>query len=398
MEASIASFVFVAARADGAKSYGIRRARSERGLAEGLRRERLVLLQSYRLPAWVSRGAARMPARDQLVLHEQLAQLLGRGVPLVEALEVAAGTVRPASRPRVEQMRDLVAAGSSFSDACQKDGGFDAITIAVYRAAERTGDLAGAGRQLATNVRRQLGIASKAVTLLTYPIIVLVLSLGITFLLMTQVVPRIGSSLRSMGIDLPVFTRAVLAAGEFSKHHWLALLASALAATVACVLLRRRLAIAAGAVLQRMPLTRDVLLAQESARFFSVMAAMARAGVPLADAIGVASGAVRHLALRRQLTHLRTRLVEGGLLRTLVEQVTALPLATRKLLIAAERSGDMESAFDTLANDLLDEVDRKSARFLAALEPALIILMVAVVGSIILAVMIPLLTVAGRVG
>jgi type II secretory pathway component PulF len=132
-------------------------------------------------------------------------------------------------------------------------------------------------------------------------------------------------------------------------------------------------------------------MTQESARFFTVMAAMTRGGVTLADALGVASGAISHPLLRKQLTTLRTKLIEGGVLRMLIEGVDALPLPTRRLLIAAERSGDLETAFETLADDMAVELDRRSTRLLAALEPVLIVIMFLVIGTLVLSIMIPLI-------
>jgi type IV pilus assembly protein PilC len=118
---------------------------------------------------------------------------------------------------------------------------------------------------------------------------------------------------------------------------------------------------------------------------------MTHAGVTLADALGVASGAISHPKLRHQLTTLRTRLIEGGVLRVLIDAVDALPIPTRRLLIAAERSGNLESAFETLADDLAIELDRKSSRLLSALEPILIVIMFLIIGSLVLSIMIPLL-------
>lgn len=126
------------------------------------------------------------------------------------------------------------------------------------------------------------------------------------------------------------------------------------------------------------------------------MAAMTRSGVPLADALGVGHEAVGHPELKKQLSTLRTKLIEGGVLRNLIENVTVLPLATRRLLIAAERAGDMETAFDSLATDMADETDRRATRLLAALEPALIVGMFVVIGSILVAIMVPLMTMASQ--
>ena len=104
-----------------------------------------------------------------------------------------------------------------------------------------------------------------------------------------------------------------------------------------------------------------------------------------------ATGAISHPELRRQLQSLQARLIEGGVLRTLIDSVTMLPVPTRRLLIAAERAGDLVPALDTLAGDMADEVDRKSSRLLAALEPALIVFMFLIIGSILLSIMLPLI-------
>lgn len=393
-------FVVVAARSGGGRVVSLRRARSRPALAESLRRERLLLVSAVALPAWAGSAAAQPGLRlaDHAVLNDQLAQLLSRGVPLVDALEVAASTVRPAARPIVERLRELVAAGSGFADAGASTGVFDPVTIAVYRAAERTGDLAGAAKQLATNARRTLAVAGKAVTLMIYPAIVFAVSILIVIGMLVFIVPRLGEGLTEAGIELPGFTKFVIALGNTLSGNvlWFGLIALVLG--VGAYVLRgaigRQILVAARVV----PFLKDVMLAQESARFFSIMTAMTRSGVPLSDALGTANQAIKHPALRTQMERLRTRLVEGGVLRLLIDEVAALPLSTRRLLIAAERAGDMESAFASLASDMIDEVERSSARALAVLQPMLIIFMFLGIGSLLMAFLIPLLSLASGVG
>lgn len=390
------SFVFIAARSGGGRAMGVRQANNERALADVLRRERLLLLRSYRLPAWAGTSDRTLRLRDRAELNEQLAQLLSRGVPLVEALEVVANSVHSAARGTVDRMRELVAAGSSFADACQKTGAFDVVTVAVYRAAERTGDLAGAARQLSVNARRQLAVGAKATTLMIYPAVVLSISFLVTLFMLTAVVPRIGASMERLQAKLPWYSHLIMAVGNGIVANWMWLMLAAGAVAVLLVIGRGKIAKFGRRLMRRMPLLRDVVLAQESARFFSVMAAMTRSGVPLADALGVANGAVGLPALRRQLETLRTKLIEGGVLRLLIDNVTMLPLATRKLLIAAERSGDLETAFESLASDMTDEVDRRAMRLLSVLEPGLIVLMFLMIGTILLAILLPLVSMASR--
>jgi len=120
--------------------------------------------------------------------------------------------------------------------------------------------------------------------------------------------------------------------------------------------------------------------------------------VPLADALGTANQAINHPKLRKQMERLRTRLIEGGALRNLIEEVDAFPVATRRLLIAAEKAGDLEAVFNQLATDMTDEVDRRSQRFLAVLQPLLIVFMFAIIGSLLIALLLPLITMSSTIG
>lgn len=384
------SFLYLAAKADGSRRLGIRRADSERHLAEQLRRDRLVALRTWRMPAWAA-SAPRLRLKDHAELNTQLSQLLGRGVPLVEALDVTASAVSEGTRPIVRRMREMVASGSSFADACQAAGVFDRVTIAVYRAAERSGDLAGAAKTLAATAKRQLAISGKAATLMIYPAIVLSISIAVSVVMLAVIVPKIGEALERANAKLPAITRTLMTIGLFMRDHWMGLMLGLLIVVTLLVMARKRIAEVLTVLSRRIPLLKDVVLAQESARFFTVMAAMARSGVPLSDALGTGSQAIGHPELRQQLTTLRARLVEGGVLRNLIDNVTVLSLPTRRLLIAAERSGDLESAFESLAADLVEETDRRSSRLLAALEPLLIILMFLMIGSLMLSVMGPLM-------
>lgn len=385
------SFLFVAAKATGGRAVGVRQARSARALAETLRRDRMVLTGSVALPGWMASESA-MSLADQAALNEQLFALVSRGVPLVDSLEVARSVVSKGQQARVDRIRDLVAGGASFADACAQSGGFDRVTVSIYRAAEKTGDLAQAAEQLAVNARRTLAVAGKAATLAVYPVIVLVIGLSAGLLLLTFIVPRIGKSLASSGLKLPAFTELTMNLGIAIRDNAAVIALAALGVAVLAVLARGALKALLGRVARSVPLLKTVLLTQELVRFFSVMAAMSRSGVPLADALGVGSTAVNHPGLRDELTRLRTRLVQGGVLTKLIDQVETLPLSTRRLLVAAERTGDMESAFDALSDDMAKELDKQTSRLLAALEPLLLVLLFVIIGGIMVSVMLPMLT------
>ena len=390
------SFLYIANKSSGGKAIGVRTARSSRALATTLRKERQVLIRTWKLPDWAS-NEPELSLKDHAEFDAQLAQLLERGVPLTEALEVAASVVKAGNEDRILRLRALVAQGTSFSDGCAKVGSFDEVTCAVYKAAEKTGDLAGACKQLSIGARRRLEVSGKAATLMIYPSIVLSIALIAGLVMMTLVIPTIGESMASSGIDVPVFTKILVAAGSFLRANILFILGGAAVLIIVGFLWRSALAKLAVKLTRNMPFVRDVVLEQELTRFFSVMGSMTRSGIVLSDAIAVSSGVIGHPKLNKDLKRLQQRLIEGGLFRSLIEKVDALPLATRKLLIAADQAGDLESAFDSLAKDHAQNVDKKTARLMAMLEPLLIVILFMIVGTMILAIMLPMMNMTGSV-
>ncbi|MBL0921317.1 MAG: type II secretion system F family protein [Phycisphaerales bacterium] len=386
-------FLFVAVNAAGGKKLGMRAAVTEAALQDSLRRDRLLLLRAWRAPQWAAPAdVVNLPLKDQTSLNEQLAALLKRGVPLVDALSVAASVVSPKARAKATRLRELVSAGASFSSACEQVGGFDAVSVAVYRAAERTGDLGDAAMRLAGAARRRLAIGQKAVTLMIYPAVVLAISVIVSAVMLIVVVPLIGKALQDAEIDLPWYSQIVIGTGQWMRAN-LAIVGGGALAVVAGLIFGRKFIVAIVlSAARRLPAIARLQTAIEAARFFAIMGALTRTGVPVADALAVSSGTVSAPLLREQLETMRRRLVEGGLFRNLIEEVDELPLATRRLLVAAERSGDLETAFDGMAEDMGDEVARRSDRLMALLEPLLIVVMFSVIGTLLVSIMLPMMS------
>lgn len=390
------SFIFIAAKVDGKKTLGMRSALDEGLLARELSKQKMVLIRSWRVPGWLA-GQSDKPLslKDQAELTVQLSQLLSRGVPLVETLEVTAEAVSSKSKPRVEQVRELVRQGKSFSDAALETKTFDNATAAVFRASEKTGDLAGSADQLAKNAKRRIKIKETAQTLMFYPLIVLTISMMVGVFMLVFVVPQVAEAMKSaMGPDrdLPWATSTLASVGIFIRSSPLLIFGGIIVVITGILLARKYIA---GAVLKLshiIPVLKDVTLAQESARFFSVMAALSTGGVPLAEALGVANSTIHHTKLRKQLDDLRQSLIDGGVLRVLIDRIEAFPIGTRRLLIAADRAGNLDAAFESLAEDHTEQVERLSSRLLAVLEPLLIVAIFIIIGGMILAIMAPMLS------
>jgi type II secretory pathway component PulF len=397
------AFFYLAAGADGSRKFGVRSAINERSLAEGLGRDRLILVRSFKLPKALNTAATgKLPLKDQAEIHTQFSQLVGRAVPVAEALEVVEQTVTKRTSPTIAKMRHLVSQGSSFADACEATGSFDATTTAVYRAAERSGDLAGAARQLTISARRQKQVREKATTALLYPAVVAMVGICVGVFFLVLVVPQVLGGLRSVvegaGNRLPWYTELLSSLSDFLRTEWLLVSFLVAALAITAIIVRKPLVTILAGLLRKLPVAKDLANEGELARFFSVMSALARSGVPVVDALGIAQGSVSDPKLSAQVGFLRQGLIDGGVMRVLIERVDRFPIASRRLLIAAERSGDLDDALETLAGDHTQAVERQTERLLGVLEPALIVCLAAFIGGMVLAVMTPMLTITSSIG
>ncbi len=396
MATATRTFCFSAVTLAGKRTLGFRAAVDRGQLAEFLQRDGLVLTNAWPVPLAAGLAgdeSSRIPLKDEAVLNRQLELLLERGVPLVEALEVAADVVTKKSAGRIVRLREQVSAGAAFAEACRKVGGFDDVAIGVYRAAERSGDLGPAAGRLAETAERRLRMRGKLITTAIYPITVAVISITLLFGMLVFIVPQLAESVREVGdqTSIPAFSEFVFSVGEFLNARLPAVLMFIIAIIAAAVLFRRSIAAGLGVVGRRIGPVRDLLRVTDLARFFSVLAAMSSSGVPLADALGSASATISDPKLRTQLDELRKNLMEGGLLRVLIDRVSELPAATRKLLVAAERSGDLDQAFESLAQRTSEDVQTRSDRLSALMEPAIILVMFVVLAPLIVSIALPMI-------
>ena len=372
---------------------GVRAAANQRELASILREDHLLLLRTWRLPGGAP-ARKSMALRDEAALHAQISTLITRGVPLTEALEVAASVLSKDASRRISKVREQVAAGESFAAALRAVGGFDPVAIGVYRTAERSGNMGDAADRLAQSAARRLEVTQKIGTMMIYPAIVLVMVVGAALTMLLFVVPMVGTALEQLDVELPWYTQKLLALSLGVRGNWLTVMLVGVS-LVALIMTARDAAKAfASRVINAIPAVGNLRQASEQARLFSVLAAMTRSGVPITDALAVATNALSPGALHDELATLQQDLVDGGVLRDLLERATALPLATRKLLVAADRAGDLDAAFEALAVDSAKEVDRRAERLLAIIEPALLIFLFVVVGLLAFAIMYPMMTAA----
>lgn len=396
-------FRYQAVAADGRRVRGVVGAASEAELESRLARLGLHLLRArvQRRSVWPW-ARARIEPRQRLDLFMQLEALLRAGVPLLEALadlrQAAAGQ---AVAELVAQLRDRIEAGATLSQAlADHPAVFDAQIVGLVRAGEATGELPLVLQRIVASLKWRDELAAKLKKALTYPAFVAVVVAGVVAFLMVYLVPQLTQFLRTMGQALPLQTRLLIAVSETFVDYWYVLLAAP-ALTVSAVAaaaradeaLRRRLHAAALAVPLFGPLLQKVALAQLA----NTLGLMYRSGVPVLAALAQCEEVTGNLVIRASIARARESIAGGMGIADAFEAGALLPPLLVRMLRVGERTGDLEGALDNVAYFFARDVDETVGRLQGLIEPVITVVLGAVLGWVMLAVLGPIYVTIGRI-
>ncbi|MCL5966272.1 MAG: type II secretion system F family protein [Deltaproteobacteria bacterium] len=332
------------------------------------------------------------------LVTRQLATLIGAGVPAVPALRSIASQVDDAETRRVlVDIAEAVQGGSSLARALEAHPGmFPNLYASMVRAGEESGALPLSLSRLADHLEEQARARSRVRAALTYPVIMsLVAALVVTFLL-TFVVPKIVGVFAHLGQALPLPTRLLIGLTDFLSATWWALLA---ALAVLVLWLRRYFGTEKGmrvrdSLVLRLPLVGKTMHLAALSRFARTLSTLAAGGIPVDRALRVVAPAVGNTVLADRIEAAAARIVEGSTLADALRAHAEIPPTLIQMVAVGEESGTLDFILGKMADALDGEVEARTARTLALLEPAIILMMGLVVAFIVVSVLLPMLEIS----
>ncbi len=340
-------------------------------------------------------GATARPRRitpaDRLGLLQELATLLGAGVSLAEALPTLAEShAALATGPVLARLDRALRSGSSLSAALADSSlGLPAYALALAQAGEASGDLAGALRDAALQMDHERRIAEDLRSALLYPSLLVLAGVGAVGVIFVGVVPRFAGLLRSARAELPEISRWVIESGLFVQTHLgrIGLAAAVLALLAAAWWSRPQSRARLYDGLSRLPVVGPWLVRVEIGRWATLFGQLLANRVPIIDALRLADGALRLPRLRQDLAAAPQALQAGRPLSELLAALDWFPPARLNLVRVGERSGELPRMLATLGAIETEAARVLQKRALALIEPVAILVIGAVIGFIMVAVM-----------
>ena len=399
----MAAFEYSALDAGGRRRKGVLEADSTRQIRQLLRDQGLAPLsvsaavESRRGVRQTSLGgfSRRLQGLDRVLVTRQLATLVGAGLPLDEALAaVAQQAEKQHVRALVMAVRSRVLEGHSLAASL---GEFPASFNALYRstvaAGEQSGFLDRVLENLADYTERQFEAWRNVEMALLYPVVLFFLALLIVGALMVFVVPDMIRVLDNMGRELPWTTRLLIGASAWTQQWWWALLLGCGALVLAGQRLLRRplLRLAWDRQKLGLPLLRRITRAASAARYANTLSILNGSGVPLVEAMNIASEVVANSWLCQLLRDAAQRVSEGTSLRAGLEGVGHFPPMLLHMVASGEASGELDAMLDKVARHQQAEVERVVTTLVALFQPLMLLLMGGMVMFIVIAILMPIL-------
>ena len=343
-----------------------------------------------------------LSARDLALVTRQLATLVQAALPIEEALRAAAAqsssqkikSMLLAVRARVMEGHSLAASLREYPSA------FPELYRATVAAGEHAGHLGLVLDQLADYTDQRQQSRQKIQLALLYPVILLVASLAIVVLLLGYVVPDVVKVFVNTGQELPALTTGLIAVSEVvQRWGWLIMLGIvALTIGMRQALRDPNIKRRWHAFILRIPLVGRLARATNTARFASTLAILTRSGVPLVDALGIAAAVIGNLRIRDRVVEAAQRVREGGSLTRALDATGEFPPMMLHMIASGEKSGELDQMLARTARNQENDLAAQISLLVGLFEPFMLVFMGAVVLVIVLAILLPILSLNQLVG
>jgi type IV pilus assembly protein PilC len=277
---------------------------------------------------------------------------------------------------------------------------FDKVFVSLVKAGEQTGRLTDVFESLSNSLKWQDELAAQTKKLLMYPTLVLLVVVGVLFFLLVFLVPQVVSVLKTMRVDLPIQTRALIGASEFVVGYWwlvLSLPVLAAAAAVAAVKSSPRVAFALDRLKLRLPVIGPILQKIILARFANFFALMYQSGITILDAIRISEGIVGNRVIADGLGRAWQQINAGEPLSETFQNLGIFPALVIRMLRVGENTGALDTALLNISyfynRDVRDAVEKA----LKIIEPALTMVLGGMLALILFAVLTPIYELIGKI-
>ncbi|MBF7074354.1 type II secretion system inner membrane protein GspF [Glaciecola sp. MH2013] len=405
----MAAFAYKAMDAKGKSKSGVLEGDNARQIRQQIRELALIPLeveqvaeQEKKNQASFSLFKAKISAGDLALLTRQMATLIESALPIEEALlAVAEQCEKPRHKNMMMAVRSKVVEGHGFAEALAEfPYVFDTLYRAMVAAGEKSGHLDTVLNRLADYTENRERTRNQIIQALVYPMIMMVVAIGIVVMLLVMVVPKIVGQFDQMGQDLPTMTNILISVSEWVQNYGIvaAILLALLMVGFARLVKVPKIRLKYHQRLLKMPFVGRLTRGTNTARFARTLSILTASAVPLLESMRIAGDVLENLFLKQAVKEAASKVKEGTSLRNALENTKMFPPMMMHMIASGERSGELQQMLARAADNQDREFESTISISLKIFEPVLIVSMAAVVLFIVMAILLPILALNNLVG
>lgn len=345
----------------------------------------------------VGGGRKKINLEKFLIFNQQFVTLVRAGLPILKALDLLSERLTDVKlAPHIKAVREEVKNGALLSDAFGRQGVFPPIYVTSVLAGEKSGALGEVLDRYITYQKLALAVRKKLLLSLVYPCLLITLVIGLMVFLVTFVVPKFAELYNSMSAQLPAPTRILIAVGTTARNY---ILFGFLALVVAGIVFRLWSKTDKGqerldAWRLRTPLVGEVWIKYQVAQFARVLSTLLVGGIPLLQALETASSSLGTRLLKNNLAGAGKKVKEGQALSAALAQTKIFPGLSVDMIEVGESTGALPQMLASVAEFYEDDVNTRMTASLSLIEPAIMIFMGCFVTFVLVALYLPIFSLA----
>ncbi|MCR9708524.1 type II secretion system F family protein [Vibrio cholerae] len=351
----------------------------------------------------VARLTHRVKSKDITILTRQLATMLTTGVPIVQALKLVGDNHRKAEMKSIlAQMTKSVEAGTPLSKAMRTASAhFDTLYVDLVETGEMSGNLPEVFERLATYREKSEQLRAKVIKALIYPSMVVLVALGVSYLMLTMVIPEFESMFKGFGAELPWFTQQVLKLSHWVQAYSLWAFIAIAAAIFGLKALRKnsfQIRLKTSRLGLKFPIIGNVLAKASIAKFSRTLATSFAAGIPILASLKTTAKTSGNVHFETAINEVYRDTAAGMPMYIAMRNTEAFPEMVLQMVMIGEESGQLDDMLNKVATIYEFEVDNTVDNLGKILEPLIIVFLGTVVGGLVVAMYLPIFNLMSVLG
>ncbi len=344
----------------------------------------------------------KVKEKSVVVFCRVFSTMINAGLPLIQCLDLLAQQEQNKNFAKIiRSIKEDIEGGTSLTNALRKYPQiFDELFVNLIAAGEAGGMLDVILERLSNYMEKALRLKRRVKGAMTYPIAVLVIAISVVTLLLLKVIPVFKKMFEGMGGQLPGPTQFLITASEFTQHYFIYMLA--LCVVFYMIFLRfyktEKGRLAVDSMLLKLPIFGILLKKVAVAKFSRTLSTMMTSGVPILEGLSIVSKTSGNKVVENALMKTRQGISEGRSIAEPLAETELFPPMVIQMISVGEATGALDSMLSKIANFYDEEIDVAVDSMTALLEPVMIVFLGGIVGSMIIAMYLPIFKLASVVG